>query len=126
MTITGKAFIGIAATSLGRDNLALSLDEERQAVYLGVPASDLDDDGVMRLLIAVGSNTLWNDDLPARPRFRLRGRRPRSRAEATVLGAWRGLPPGTGEITEVRRARGHPRNPEAHDSRPTILLTAVR
>lgn len=51
-------------TSMGAENLALAEDEEERTLYVGVAASELDDDGVMRLLVAVGSNTLWNDDIP--------------------------------------------------------------
>jgi pimeloyl-ACP methyl ester carboxylesterase len=53
-------------TSLGAENLALSMDVEGRVLYIGVSASDLDDDGTMRLLAAVGSNTFWNDNLPDR------------------------------------------------------------
>lgn len=49
-------------TSLGAANLAVSVDVDGQAVFLAVKASDLDDDGHMRLIGTVGTNVFWNDE----------------------------------------------------------------
>lgn len=52
-----------AFTDLATNNLALSIDTENPAFIVGVKRSELDDDGTMRLIAAVGSNRAWNDDI---------------------------------------------------------------
>lgn len=53
-------------SSLGSGNLSFAVDVPERALFVGVPASELDDDGLMRLLVAVGTNTVWNDNVPDR------------------------------------------------------------
>ena len=52
-----------AYTSLTEGGVAFSGDEEGRALYVGVPASVLDDDGRMDVIATVGTNQYWHDDL---------------------------------------------------------------
>lgn len=51
-------------TGLGPEGLQVVLDEEAQALYLGIDRGRLDGGGPMRVLAAVGSAVVANDDLP--------------------------------------------------------------
>lgn len=64
---TGHAedtFIG-RFTSIKRHNISLHIDGNTSTVIIGLPRADLDEDGSLTILGAVGSSTLWNDDLSA-------------------------------------------------------------
>ena len=50
-------------TNLAQNNIALSVDPENQALFVGLKRTDLDEDGTMNLIAAVGSNRMWNDDI---------------------------------------------------------------
>ena len=50
-------------TNLAQRNIALSVDTDNQALYVGLKRTDLDEDGTMNLIAAVGSNRMWNDDI---------------------------------------------------------------
>ncbi|NUO78931.1 hypothetical protein HUU05_02560 [candidate division KSB1 bacterium] len=51
-------------TNLYRNNLAFRADSISQTMLLGMKRTELDDDGRMNLIAAVGSNAGWNDDVP--------------------------------------------------------------
>lgn len=51
-------------TNLFQNNLAFRADSARMTMVLGVKKEELDADGRMNLIAAVGSNAGWNDDVP--------------------------------------------------------------
>lgn len=51
-------------TNLFQNNLAFRADSAGMMMLLGMKKDQLDDDGRMQLLAAVGSNAGWNDDVP--------------------------------------------------------------
>ncbi|MEK7726889.1 MAG: hypothetical protein AAB354_00685 [candidate division KSB1 bacterium] len=60
-------FYGVTAgryTNLARNNLAFRADSTQRMMLLGIKRAELDDDGRMRLIAAVGSHAGWNDDVP--------------------------------------------------------------
>ena len=75
VTQAGQSFWGTVGTSdptgagagnlrsLGRANLAFALSDDRHTLYVGAPFSALGDDERVRLIAAVGTNVLWNDNL---------------------------------------------------------------
>lgn len=60
--------------SLGRENLAFAMSSDARTLYAGAPVAALDDDGRVRLIVAVGTNVFWNDNLldDAPPELELR------------------------------------------------------
>ncbi len=50
--------------NLFQNNLAFRADSALKTMLLGIKSSELDDDGGMNLIAAVGSNAGWNDDVP--------------------------------------------------------------
>lgn len=50
-------------TNVHRHNIDLHVDGTNATIYAGMKRADLDDDGNLSLLGAVGSSTLWNDDI---------------------------------------------------------------
>ncbi len=50
--------------NLFQNNLAFRSEAENKCLLLGFKRADLDDDGMMNLIAAVGSNAGWNDDVP--------------------------------------------------------------
>lgn len=56
------AYVG-RFTSLHRHNIALHVDGTASSIYIGMKRADLDEDGALTLVGAVGSSTNWNDDL---------------------------------------------------------------
>lgn len=58
---------GVAANDYGnlhRNNLQVIVDQAQNSYLIGVLRSDVDTDGNMRAIAAVGSNQYWNDDIP--------------------------------------------------------------
>lgn len=51
-------------SNIARNTVRLALAEDDRVLFVGVRDSDLDDDGSFRAVVAVGSNTDWNDDVP--------------------------------------------------------------
>lgn len=51
-------------TNLHQDNLALGVDPEAETIFLGVAPEDLGSPERMEVVVAVGSNAGWNDDIP--------------------------------------------------------------
>ncbi|MGH7495036.1 MAG: hypothetical protein ACREOO_21900 [bacterium] len=51
-------------TNLAQNNLAFRVTAESNTILLGFKYKDLDDDGEMNLIAAVGSHVGWNDDVP--------------------------------------------------------------
>ncbi len=51
-------------TNLYRNNLAFRADSASKTMLLGMKSTELDEDGRMNLIAAVGSNAGWNDDVP--------------------------------------------------------------
>jgi tetratricopeptide (TPR) repeat protein len=51
-------------TNLAQNNLAFRVAAESNMMLLGFKYKDLDDDGEMSLIAAVGSHVGWNDDIP--------------------------------------------------------------
>jgi pimeloyl-ACP methyl ester carboxylesterase len=49
--------------ALGRANLDFAMSADGRTLYVGAPAAELDDDGRVRLIVAIGTNALWNDNL---------------------------------------------------------------
>ncbi len=60
-------FHGVTAgryTNLFHNNLAFRADSTQRLMLLGIKSSELDDDGRMNIIAAVGSHAGWNDDAP--------------------------------------------------------------
>lgn len=58
---------GVAAgdyTNLFQNNMQVILDPSQNSYVIGIERSQIDDDGNMRAIAAVGSNQFWNDDIP--------------------------------------------------------------
>lgn len=67
-------FHGVTAgrySNLARNNLAFRADSTQRIMLLGLKRADLDDDGRMHLIAAVGSHAGWNDDVPDSSAVRL-------------------------------------------------------
>ncbi len=58
---------GVAAgdyANLFQNNMQVILDPSQNTYVIGIKRSQIDDDGNMRAIAAVGSNQFWNDDIP--------------------------------------------------------------
>lgn len=51
-------------TNIARNNLAFRADSSLRVMLLGIKRAELDEDGRMHLIAAVGSHAGWNDDVP--------------------------------------------------------------
>jgi len=59
-----SAFAGLFPTNLNRGGLPLALDESGGEIALGIPLREFRSLKDVRLLVAVGSDVAWNDDVP--------------------------------------------------------------